>query len=438
MAPPTDSDAAFTSSDLVRTFAWRAGVAVLILAVVIGIAASIIVESVMRAEAVRLSSLAADALLRHELTGVPIDRPLPPEVAERLDQICARDLSANGITAVKVWSPAGMLVYSSDRADRVGVVVANAEVARASKGRTVTEIAADPDAEDAVQAENSGPLVEVYRPLPSGGVIEMYQSFSRIAAGIERTRGLTWLGVLALAIPAYMIELQIVRRAARKLDHQESALAETNERLTASLANLEAHTLGSLSALAATVDAKDSYTARHSLMVADYSRAIAQRMRLADEELHVLEQACLLHDLGKIATPESILLKPGKLDHDEIAVIQAHAARGAEIVASIPFLEPAAEAVRHHHERCDGRGYPDGLVGEEISILARIISVADTFDAMTSNRPYRPARTPSEARDELIAVAGTQLCPTVVTAFLEALDAGEIAVGERHIRQIAS
>lgn len=433
-----DSDPSFSSRDLVRTFAFRAGLAVLALALVIGYAAAFLVESVMRTEALRSSGLAADALIRHELDDVDLDMPLPVAVRDRIDEVCRVDLAKNGIVAVKVWSRDCVLLYSSKASDAVGKRFENEEVEEAVGGDTVIEIATASDTEHEAQFADAGPLVEVYAPLRDGAVVELYQSFGPIGAAIERTRAFAWLVVLGLALPAYLIELQIVRRAARKLDRQESALAETNRRLADSLEELEEHTLGTLSALAAAVDAKDSYTARHSLMVADYAAVIGKRLGLSDEDLRLLERACLVHDIGKIAVPESILLKPGRLDADEYEIIKRHPERGAEIVASIPFLKPAADAVRHHHERYDGHGYPDGHVGEEISVLARILAVADTFDAMTSDRPYRRGFTLGEARRELQACAGSQLCPTAVPALLAAIDEGEIAVAGRHIRGVAS
>lgn len=433
-----DPHASFGSKDLVRTFALRAGVAVIALALAIGYAAMFLVESVMRTEAVRVSGLAADALLRHELIDVDITKPIAAGTKARIDEICSVDLAKNGIVAVKVWSADSRLLYSSNGADELGKRVENDEVLEASRGETVIEIASRSDREHAAEFAVAGPLVEVYAPLRDGAVLELYQSFGPIASAIERTRTYAWLAVLGLALPAYLIELQIVIRAARKLDRQESALAETNRRLARSLSDLEDHTVGTLAALAAAVDAKDSYTARHSLMVADYAEAIGRRLGLSAGQLEVLERACLIHDIGKIAVPEAILLKPGRLDAEEFEVIKCHAVRGAEIVESIPFLRPSADAVRHHHERYDGRGYPDGLEGEEISVLARVLAVADTFDAMTSDRPYRRGLSIEEAREELERCIGNQLCPTAVPALLEAIEAGEIVVGGRHVRSIAS
>lgn len=433
-----DSDASFSSRDLVRTFALRAGLAILALALAVGYFSTYLVESAMRSEAVRVSGLAANALLRHELIDVPLDRPLSGRIVNRIDDICSEDLRTSGIVAVKVWSNRRVLLYSSEASDEIGRRFENDSVMKAATGETVIEIAAESDTEHEAVFAQTGPLVEVYAPLRDGAVVELYQSFGPIASAIRRTRALAWLAVLGLALPTYLVGLQIVRRAARKLDRQESALAETNRRLADSLEELEEHTLGTLSALAAAVDAKDSYTARHSLMVADYAAVIGKRLGLSEEELRLLERACLVHDIGKIAVPESILLKPGRLDSHEYEIIKRHPARGAEIVASIPFLKPAADAVRHHHERYDGKGYPDGHLGEEISVLARILAVADTFDAMTSDRPYRRRLTLEEARCELETCAGSQLCPTAVPALLAAIDEGEIVVARRHIRDVAS
>jgi putative nucleotidyltransferase with HDIG domain len=141
-------------------------------------------------------------------------------------------------------------------------------------------------------------------------------------------------------------------------------------------------------------------------------------MGLESDELRIIARGAFLHDIGKIATPDSILLKPGKLSDEEMAIMKEHCERGYEMVRKIPFLREAAEIVHAHQERFDGTGYPRGLRGEEIPLGARIFSIADSLDAMTSDRPYRKGSTFAAAKEEIVRCAGTQFDPQIVEIFL--------------------
>ncbi len=171
-----------------------------------------------------------------------------------------------------------------------------------------------------------------------------------------------------------------------------------------------------LEKLGAALEARDPDTYGHSHRVARHAAGIARRMGLPRERVDRIRRAAAMHDVGKIETPVGILDKPGRLSAEEFAIVKRHAPVGATMVAGLGDEELAA-IVRHHHERLDGGGYPDGLVGEEIPLGARIVAVADTFDAVTSTRPYRPAKRHREALDLLDAEAGSQLDPAAVHAF---------------------
>jgi HD-GYP domain-containing protein (c-di-GMP phosphodiesterase class II) len=153
--------------------------------------------------------------------------------------------------------------------------------------------------------------------------------------------------------------------------------------------------------------------------VAEYAVRIAYRMGLSDGEIEELKLGALLHDIGKIGVPDAILRKPGKLDDEERAVMQRHCEYGLAIVRDIPHLNRAADLIRYHHERFEGGGYPHGIAGEEIPLAARIFSVADTLDAITSDRPYRKGRSYGEALEEIRRCSGTQFDPKVVRALFE-------------------
>jgi putative nucleotidyltransferase with HDIG domain len=181
--------------------------------------------------------------------------------------------------------------------------------------------------------------------------------------------------------------------------------------------------LATVRSLAAAVDAKDPYTRGHSDRVAAYARAIAERLGLAHEQCTALEMAAYLHDIGKIGIGEEILRKRGALSDEERAVMRHHPLIGASILRPVAFPWPIAPVVRHHHERFDGTGYPAGLSGEEIPMLARILTVADAYEAMTSDRPYRAGRTAQQAIDELKRCASLQFDPRAVDALIEELEA---------------
>jgi putative nucleotidyltransferase with HDIG domain len=181
--------------------------------------------------------------------------------------------------------------------------------------------------------------------------------------------------------------------------------------------------LGTIRALAVALDARDPYTAGHSERVSTVSLAIGRCMSLNDAELEVLRLGALLHDIGKIGIGDQVLMKPGPLTDDEYETIKQHPVLGARILRSVPFLEPHIPIVELHHERPDGKGYPHGLRGTEIPLVASIVHVADAFDAMTSARAYRPGRAASEGLRELWRCAGTQFDAEVVHALAKALPA---------------
>lgn len=182
--------------------------------------------------------------------------------------------------------------------------------------------------------------------------------------------------------------------------------------------DLQASYFSTIQALAAAIDAKDPYTRGHSSRVVGYSQFIASKMLCSEEEVKAIKIAAYLHDIGKIGIDEQILLKESKLSGSEYQVVKNHPTISAKILARVSFLQATIPMVRHHHEHFDGAGYPDELSGTLIPLGARIIAVADSFDAMTSNRPYRQALSRAKALEELTRAAGAQFDPIVVEAFV--------------------
>ncbi|HXZ42438.1 MAG TPA: HD domain-containing phosphohydrolase [Terriglobales bacterium] len=173
-----------------------------------------------------------------------------------------------------------------------------------------------------------------------------------------------------------------------------------------------------LEALGDALDLKDAETEGHSKRVTAFTIAIARALGVAKDSINVIARGAFLHDIGKMAIPDAILRKPGALTPEEIAIMREHCYRGYQMLKKIPFLTEAAEIVYSHQERYDGTGYPRGLKGDEIPLGARIFSVADTLDAITSDRPYRPAQTVAAAREEIQRWSGRQFDPNVVQTFL--------------------
>jgi len=200
----------------------------------------------------------------------------------------------------------------------------------------------------------------------------------------------------------YVLLFTIVREASRKLELQEAALRRAFAGVVQSLANA--------------VDARDNALANHSSRVSYYGAAIAKELGLKDTVAADAQIVGALHDVGKIGIPDGVLTKRGPLTQREWGLIRLHPVYGYEILRPIPVSDTIKLGVRHSHERWDGSGYPDGLSGDRIPVVARIIAVADAYEALTTDRPYRKALTPEEALEEILRCSGTQFDPRVVSA----------------------
>jgi HD-GYP domain-containing protein (c-di-GMP phosphodiesterase class II) len=216
-----------------------------------------------------------------------------------------------------------------------------------------------------------------------------------------------------------------------QLDRYAADLRETFKQERAAAQELKRSYRATVRALANAVEARDAYTGRHAERVAAYGLAIAAAAGMDIADTPEMEFGFLLHDVGKVAVPDAILFKSGPLTSEEYALIAKHPVTGWEILRDIEFLGEAKLVVRHHHERWDGQGYPDGLAGEAIPLSARVFAVADALDALTTDRPYRPASDWPAARERIREAAGTQFDPGVVAAFGTLPDAHFDAIRER-------
>jgi response regulator RpfG family c-di-GMP phosphodiesterase len=214
------------------------------------------------------------------------------------------------------------------------------------------------------------------------------------------------------------------RRLEREVENNhrnlEKLVVERTEQLREALWRTERTYEETLQALGAAIDLRDGATAGHSWRVCRYSVEIAVAMNIPEKERRNIVRAASLHDIGKLGVPDRVLLKPGPLTDEEWVLMRQHAQLGFDLLKAIPFLEESSEIVLSHHERFDGSGYPRGLRGKQIPLGARVFSVADAFDAITSNRPYRPASTLEAARSLIGRAVDSQFDPQVVNIFLKA------------------
>jgi len=250
------------------------------------------------------------------------------------------------------------------------------------------------------------------------------------------------MGIWGIAIflaPPAMMQLSMKQYLDRttkgvlELREAHTELQTAHAEVTGAMTSLNSAYDGTLRSLVAALDARDSETGGHSERVADLTAAIAEEMGISSdtEQGRYIQWGALLHDVGKIAVPDHILRKPGRLSEDEWTAMRTHPHSGFEIIRNVDFLAPAAEIVLAHHERYDGGGYPRGLAAEEIPVGARIFMIADTFDAITSERPYKAARRPEEALAEILLNSGTQFDPRAVRAFLSVYQ-------KRFVNQVAT
>jgi putative nucleotidyltransferase with HDIG domain len=227
---------------------------------------------------------------------------------------------------------------------------------------------------------------------------ERFQLESTVARAVEHSRNL--------------------RQNTAYRQHLEEIIFARTGRLRKTMQDLERSYDITIGAMGDALDLRDEETEGHSKRVTAYTIALAQAVGVGSDSLRVIARGAFLHDIGKIATPDAILLKPGKLDPAEMTIMREHCQRGYDMIRKIPFLQEAAEIVYAHQEKFDGSGYPRGLKGEQIPLGARIFAIADALDAMTSDRPYRKGASMTAARAEIEHCSGTQFDPAIIEVFL--------------------
>jgi putative nucleotidyltransferase with HDIG domain len=332
------------------------------------------------------------------------------------------------ILSVKVWRRDGVLAWTSLAPERIGRRFPLGEDLRGvlATGEAEANLEDLADAEDQAEAKLAGEnVLEVYAPLIAGdgeviGAYEVYADASPLEASIANRKREIWIAIGGVFLLLWVLLLALARSASSTLRRQTTVLRERSIALSESYRRLEESSLEAIESLNATVEAKDPYTAGHSLRVERIALSIGQELGLSVKDLDALRFGALFHDIGKIAIPDILLTKPGRLTEDEYELMKRHSAEGARIVAKFGRLRDSVAIIRHHHERWDGRGYPEGLAGDDIPVAAAIAGLADAWDAMTIERPYQRALSPGEALEEVRACRGAQFVPAIVDAFFEA------------------
>jgi len=316
---------------------------------------------------------------------------------------------------------------SGERNSRVEILVADDESNIAESLRAFLEgigylvsTAADGRAALAIFRERRMPLVISDINMPLLGGHELLREIKALAPETEviMVTGFATVdgAVKAIKDGAYDYIIKPFRIVA--IQHTVE-LALNHRALILENLRLQENSLNVLRTMVNVLEQRDSYTAGHSRRVTEIALAIAARLELHEDEVKTLRLAGIIHDVGKIGIEDTILRKPGRLTDEEIAVIRTHPERGVQIIAPLDFLKGALPIVRHHHECFDGKGYPAGLAGETIPLGARIVAIADTYDAITSSRAYRRARGQDAALAEIARCSGTQFDPDLADFFIE-------------------
>lgn len=352
----------------------------------------------------------APQLRRADITGT-----IPPERRAFLDALFRAHGVSDRALRIRLWRADGQLLYSNVPEPKA-LQTAGPDLSTQNGFAVFTERQG--------RIENTTPdVVRFFVPVQVAenpkpiAVFEILYDLTHLKQQLQHTRRTVWTAVPLGFFVLYGSVFVLVRRASQRLLKQQAAL-------------IAAH-LGTYQSLASAIDAKDSYTGDHSSNVADLAARVGRALKLAADAVEDMRVGARLHDLGKIGVPDAILMKPGPLNPDELAVMRRHAERGFEILQKAPLSDSVKLAVRHSHERWDGKGYPDGLAGEAIPLIARVVAVVDAYEAMTSDRPYRKALPVKEALERLERDAGSHFDPRIARVFIQLMrkDKGLEATG---------
>lgn len=368
-----------------------------------------------------------NSIVRYHLQESDFNQKISASRYEELNRFMQNNIQSKDVKCIKIWDLNGRVVYSNEPSIIGKTFKIGEGLHSALKGQVSAEFVPLLENEHQTESGLAARLLEIYAPIFSQdqkiiGAFELYISDRVLITHVNKNRLMTLLLIAFSLILFYFSLIGVFRKASKTIDTQHKRIDTLSSHLDDALSWQEKSYVGIIKALLTALDAKDSYTAGHAIRVTDFSLKIGQSMKLSPERLKLLEEAALFHDIGKIGIPEQVLNKPAKYSEAERIVIQNHSTIGYDIINSIHYFSEHAKIVRHHHEWYDGTGYPDGLKGADIPLEARILAVADTFDALITNRPYKPGLSTELALDILQNEKNTHLDPAIVDLFIKCED----------------
>lgn len=390
-------------------------------------------------ELLRAGDLAATQVLAGvspHVTPADMSAPLTAARIAELDTLASRDLMQyGGVVLVKIWNPDGVVIYSNDKSLIGQRFTISEELGTALSGRLVTEVSSLSRDENIRLRDQHKRLLEVYVPLRLRGedrvvgAYEVYSDVGDLDSRIAHTQRIITTGVFGGFAILYLALFSLVYGASRRLTAQAAENAQLIKDVTLAYDQ-------TIEGWSSALDLRDKETEGHSKRVTDLSVEVAEAMGISGRELSDIRRGALLHDIGKMGVADSILLKPGPLDEAEWEIMRRHPGYAKHMLEGVEFLDRALEIPYSHHEHWDGTGYPEGLRGEAIPLSARIFAVADVWDALSQDRPYRSGWPAERVLEELLALSGIQFDPTVVPVVLRVLDSGnwvEMAADEETV-----
>lgn len=419
---------------LLRKFSILSFVVIAILGIVLGVSFSTYYQKQLMLVEARHIKDYVDTIVSYSMRPSDFDQHMTGERYDTLKEVIQNNVLSEDIKRVKIWNRDREIIFCDEPIDLKGTDRNDDidEINEALSGQFAVGFADAKELKDVLGTfDGSKQYVEVYVPIklksPSGqmevyGAFEMYQEATPLYEIMLEGQRSGWYLITVCFIALYVSLYQIVKKASKTIEDQDNALMALTDRMDITMKSQEDTYVGTIKALLTALDAKDKYTAGHCSRVTDYAVKIGQAMQLDHEQLRNLEEASLFHDIGKIGVPESILNKKDTLTNDEFDFIKRHPAIGATIIESISIFAHQCSIIRHHHERWDGRGYPSGIAGTDIPLEARILAVADTYDAMTSDRPYRAKMPKEKALSIIRECSGSQFDPAIAKVFLNIME----------------